>query len=510
MFPGSRVVGECAAPHTSLYFDPTGNVTACCANATYVLGRISPHAESNSIREMWEGQALRAQRVALDSKDFSRGCHECGAGVAAGNRSSILAREFDRYRADGNLDFPRFMDFALSNSCNLRCVMCNGDLSSAIRGRREHREPLPTAYGEDFFEELTEFLPHLHEASFKGGEPFLSRETRRVWDDMLRLGVRPRTTVTTNGTQWDSRVAEYVSGLAMNVIVSVDGASAETVESIRLGAVYDEIVENIGRFRVAADAAGGSLTLNYCLMPQNWHELGAFLADADERGLPVHVIPVGSPAAFDLQRLPTGEIRRVIASLRDEDRVRSRQLGRNLGVWAEQVDRLERHVDGRTRPAVGQGVDSPIRRRARRAQLDERIGDLSDLGPSDLSLSDVGDVREMIADLVAWSGRAVITLEVEDGVIRAVEAPRWSVELLGADQWLGTRTERLVSLICGRTGLLEARLELIDRGRDVVEAKLRIGPADRTMKVRALVVPRTAGETERQVVLLAMPARAVE
>ena len=44
--------------------------------------------------------------------------------------------------------WPERLELALSNACNLQCVMCNGELSSSIRIHREHRTALPTVAGE--------------------------------------------------------------------------------------------------------------------------------------------------------------------------------------------------------------------------------------------------------------------------------------------------------------------------------------------------------------------------
>jgi MoaA/NifB/PqqE/SkfB family radical SAM enzyme len=416
------------------------------------LGRISQGEDSDSLHSIWSGVRLQAQRDALDAGDFSLGCSECRQGVAAGNRGLILARDFDRFWDVVDTDYPSYMDFALSNTCNLQCVMCNGDLSSAIRSRREHRPPLESAYGDAFFEELVEFLPHLREASFKGGEPFLSREVRRVWDEMMRIGVRPRTTVTTNGTQWSDRIAEYVQWFGMHVILSVDGHSAGTVESIRVGVRHEAMLENIERFRQATQASGGSLVLNYCLMPQNWHELGAFLADAERRELWVHVIPVVAPPRFDLQQLPREELRSIVAALEREDRTSRDLFGRNESVWVAVLDRLRRHLaspDAVAAPPSPVEVASPGRRRGERRSSGRRTD------------------QRVCRDLTKWAGRRPLTIEVIDDTIQAVHAPRWAEELLAPSSWVGISTERIPELIGHRLGVTPPDVDL-----DVIEELL--------------------------------------
>ena len=178
---------------------------------------------------------MAAQRQTLERGSYEMGCQECGLAEATGGRRASTAFHFDRFADGAPHPFPRLMDFALSNRCNLQCVMCHGGLSSTIRAKREGLPPLAAAYDDRFFAELEEFLPHLERAQFKGGEPFLARENRRIWDVMLRDGLRPEVSVTTNATIFNENVARYVSELRMHPIISVDGMRPETLEAIRVG-----------------------------------------------------------------------------------------------------------------------------------------------------------------------------------------------------------------------------------------------------------------------------------
>lgn len=337
----------CAAPSSTLYFAPDGAVRACCVNTDHPLG----HIGEQSLHEIWRGAPIAELREALDRDDYSLGCQSCGTQTAAGNRAWSNAPQFDPFAQAEPGSYPRRMDFILSITCNLQCVMCSGDLSSAIRSQREHRPPLRSPYGDAFFDELREFLPHLEEAMFLGGEPFLARESQRVWDLMIEMDCRPRVTVVTNGTQWSPKVERYLRELPMNVTFSVDGATAETVEALRAGARFAELRANVDRYEAIIGPKGGSVGFHYCLMPQNWHEFGAFLLDADAHDRFVIVMTVTEPAEFSLFRLPRDELSEVVAALDDEGRSIRARLGRNAPVWIAELDRLHRHLD-----EVGRGV----------------------------------------------------------------------------------------------------------------------------------------------------------
>ncbi|HWJ98749.1 MAG TPA: SPASM domain-containing protein, partial [Acidimicrobiales bacterium] len=136
----------CGSPSAAMYFAPDGQVRACCVNTEYTLGRIG----EQSIREIWEGARIASLRTALEGRDFSLGCQDCEHRIAAGDRAWSTAEQYDEYLGTEPGRHPRRMDFILSISCNLQCVMCNGDLSSSIRIHREKRPPLASPYGDAF------------------------------------------------------------------------------------------------------------------------------------------------------------------------------------------------------------------------------------------------------------------------------------------------------------------------------------------------------------------------
>ena len=295
----------CPAPFMVMDFAPEGNVHACCANAAHPLGNV----RFQTLREIWDGPRAQALRAAMVRHDFGYGCGSCR------HRLDLGTGEVDRdyYRRNPSpVDTrgPELMAFGLHNTCNLACVMCGGNLSSRLRAL-EGRPRLEPAYGERFFTELTEFLPHLRRAEFRGGEPFLVREHFRVWDLILELGLDLELQVTTNGTVWNERVEQVLDDLAMQITFSIDGVTASTNESVRAGTDHAEVLANLDRFAAYASDRGTRLDLSFCVLRHNWSELGDLLALADRRGVEAHPQLVLDPE-HGLQRLPTEELRRVV------------------------------------------------------------------------------------------------------------------------------------------------------------------------------------------------------
>lgn len=325
----------CYAPFSSLYLHTVGRVTTCCVS-TYVLGSVA----EQTLLDIWRGPRAQALRAALLGYDLSKGCSFCAWQVATPDGPPAFALEFDGTRVDGpEPAWPTQIDFAMSNTCNLECVMCTGELSSRIRSRREHRPPLPRVYDDAFFDGLVPFLPHLERAGFLGGEPFLAAETFRVWDLMAGLGLRTPCSVVTNGTIWNDRVEAVLDRFPVSVTVSVDGATAATVEAIRIGASHAAILANVARFAAYARDRGTELRLSFCLLRSNWQELADLLLQADALDVDVHVNTVTDPV-HGLAQLPEAELARVLAGMEARDEALGGALGRNQGVWDAERTRV--------------------------------------------------------------------------------------------------------------------------------------------------------------------------
>ncbi len=349
-FTGKTLRSACYAPQVSLFFDTLGSVQACCQNVKYPLGNVAV----DRLADIWNGPRIQSLRKALAKDNFAAGCQFCEWQISVGNYLGAYTRNFERFPvAELDPAWPQMMEFSVSNTCNLECVMCKGEFSSLIRSNREKLPPLPKAYGDQFFEDLRPFLPHLKYCKFLGGEPFLARESYRVWDLIIEAGLRLPCHVTTNGTQYNERVEQVLSHMPIELSVSLDGLTKPTLESIRRNANFETVMENFRRFHQYARRQGTYIGLTYCLMRQNWHEFGDFLKFADDWDCEVVVNLVREPPQCSLYTLPIRQLDEIAAAMEEQGRSLRNRLKRNRPVWDEHVGGLRRRVQRRedsTRP----------------------------------------------------------------------------------------------------------------------------------------------------------------
>ncbi|MBY0587948.1 SPASM domain-containing protein [bacterium] len=340
--PDKPFRSSCYAAHVSMYFDTLGNVLACCQNTKYPVGNV----QTERLPDIWNGPKIKKLRNALEKDRFGAGCQFCEWQISVGNYVNAFTRNFDRFPVTSqNPDWPRMMEFSVSNTCNLECIMCIGTLSSSIRARREGLPPLPKAYSEQFFHDLRPFLKHLEFAKFLGGEPFLAAESFRVWDLMHEEKANILCNVTTNGTQWNDRVENVLERFPISICISMDGTTAKTVESIRVNAKFDVVNENFRRFHRYCRERKTDITLTYCLMRQNWHEFGDYLLFGDDWDCEVCVNLVREPPHCSLYTLPVEELSTIADALEKQSSIYLPKLRKNRRVWIEQLTAIRRRVE---------------------------------------------------------------------------------------------------------------------------------------------------------------------
>jgi MoaA/NifB/PqqE/SkfB family radical SAM enzyme len=162
---------------------------------------------------------------------------------------------------------PPLVDIVLTKACNLKCVFCisYGSLTGERwmdfdLYRRIARTLFPTTYG-------------LFICS--GGEPLLYPHIR----DALALARDYRTlvTMTSNGMLLDRETAEWMTHdqSLHELCISFDGARAQTLERIRRGAKYEQILANLEYLSFLKGK-------NRSLFPRMWFRFVLMRSNAEE------------------------------------------------------------------------------------------------------------------------------------------------------------------------------------------------------------------------------------
>jgi radical SAM protein with 4Fe4S-binding SPASM domain len=303
----------CMSPFKSLYFGHYGKVVSCCYNRTFVLGTFP----DNSIQEIWNGAAAQQLRKSIIDNNLDQGCSGCKSLILAGNHDAVKSHQYDGHRSNKN-GFPSVMEFELSNTCNLECGMCSGDFSSLIRKNREGRNPLPQVYGQNFVDQLEEFIPYLEEVKFYGGEPFLIELYYTIWERMIAINPAIRISVQTNGTVLNNRVKRILEQAEFHINLSIDSLEKTNYEQIRKNANFEHTMRNIVWFREYCRERNTFFGLSACAMRQNWHELPSFVRYCNQLQVPVYFHTVFFPKESGFHEMEILELERIATEWKKE------------------------------------------------------------------------------------------------------------------------------------------------------------------------------------------------
>jgi radical SAM protein with 4Fe4S-binding SPASM domain len=179
---------------------------------------------------------------------------------------------------------PKLLEMVLlvTSSCNLKCVMCRRQT------RGDQVDKVPDAAVLNAAYEAAGSLQHVHVQGM--GEPLLTRGVYEIFAELKkRMPGTSRLGTCTNGTVLDEEAARRLLDTGIDyVYFSVDGATKETYESIRIGSDFGVINKNIARLANMRDASRCSapwLMMNFTIMEQHGHEIPVYAALAADLGV---------------------------------------------------------------------------------------------------------------------------------------------------------------------------------------------------------------------------------
>ena len=169
------------------------------------------------------------------------------------------------------MELPHYVQLEPVGQCNLRCQMC------AIQFRQDGPPHGPPAFMSwDAFTALVDGFTGLEELHLQGlGEPMMHP---RFFDMVAyAAGKGIRVTTNSNMTLLNTKRAERIVTCGLDRLhVSLDGATAETYERIRVRAHYDRVLRNLDLLLEARAQHGTGLPhlrMVMVIMRQNLHEL---------------------------------------------------------------------------------------------------------------------------------------------------------------------------------------------------------------------------------------------
>ena len=289
----------CKAPSNNMYFTIMGEVSPCWKTTA----TCDNWSEDRSIMDIWSGDKFQMYRDALAKNVFLNRCTECKVDVD--NEVWPLARAYEKLPVR---EYPSLMELELSNQCNLECTMCSGFLSSGIRKNRDKLPPLKQIYTDKFVEELREFIPHLQELRFNGGEPFAQKIVLDICDMVTEVNPKLKITVATNGTVYTKRVKHILANNNIHLNISIDSLQQKRYQEIRINADFKKLMINFDIFHKYCKDNSRSLVVMINPMRNNWEEMVDFIWFSDKFDINLWYNTILYPMHLAIHSMPAEDL----------------------------------------------------------------------------------------------------------------------------------------------------------------------------------------------------------
>ncbi|MCK9612242.1 MAG: radical SAM protein [Bacteroidales bacterium] len=328
----------CYAPYRSVYFDFYGQAFPCCENRKYYYGKYP----KDSLNDIWFGNKIRRFRTLMKRKKLHKGCATCRYYLKKGSPESMKAWYYGFFPQHET--YPTKIEFQLANTCNLECFMCDGESSSMLRTASLKLPPLSNPYDDDFIKQLEDYIPHLKQAHFVGGEPFMIPVFYKIWKKIIEVNPKCLLIVQTNATILNDEIESLIEKGRFLFNISLDTVDKEKYEKIRINANFEKTMKNIHYFIDYCNRNNTELTITACPMQQNWKTLPDLVNFSNTNNVKLFFHTVYYPQKASLFGMPNRELKiihKVLTSiyLPENSEIEKENL-RNYNALLLQIEKL--------------------------------------------------------------------------------------------------------------------------------------------------------------------------
>jgi MoaA/NifB/PqqE/SkfB family radical SAM enzyme len=250
-------------------FHPNGNVSLCCVarmfppdDGFYRHNKTMLNLNNDSLKHIWEESSVNEVRRQLLNNIKPNACSGCYSIENNGGRSRRQS-ENRRWGTDKEKANLEFLDLRISNTCNLKCMMCYPDSSSSLIPdykkwsdeldfipRNSVNPKMFNWFNEEFIEQLMEYKDSLKYLYINGGEPFIMPLHWKFLERLIEEGVSKniRISYNTNCTTYDEKFSEYWKHFKVVTLgLSVDAVGQKN-KFIRYPSNWEIVNDNILKF----------------------------------------------------------------------------------------------------------------------------------------------------------------------------------------------------------------------------------------------------------------------
>lgn len=256
---------------------------------------------------------------------WASGCHKCEKVENQGIKS--LRQNYNE-KFSGIDDRLEFIDMSVSNTCNLTCKMCNDLYSSRWQSvLAKTNDPQSATIAKkiitkkefsvsDVFYNLN--LKHLKEIKYLGGEPFITKEIKDLFNFLRKENIIDKISFrcNTNCTVFPKKlISELLGFQSIRIDLSIDGID-ELCNFVRTGKGWKEVSEVVEQWIQLRNLHQDKIRLNlhHTSNAYNLHQFDIIQKFAESKNLNFNYYILRNPIFLSYQVLPKEYILEIIRS----------------------------------------------------------------------------------------------------------------------------------------------------------------------------------------------------
>ena len=253
-----QIKGRCPRPFDTILVDKMGSCYACECQSW--LPQSIGNLQIKPLAEIIGSEMHKHMQSSITDGTY-RYCNE-------NQCAYIRSNDPDNFKVNIG---PMHLRLAIDDSCNLRCPSCR-------KGLIFHKEGSAYKLGIKLADKINEWLydykdpVQVHIGS--DGDPFASHVYRYFMEQTPERD-NIKYSILTNALMFKEfhKKVPYVINNLQELGVSIDGASKETYEKLRLGGKWDKINENLECISKLKEKHNFRFILHFVVQKDNYHEM---------------------------------------------------------------------------------------------------------------------------------------------------------------------------------------------------------------------------------------------
>lgn len=278
----------CSRPFNSLMMFPE-NISCCCSIRSDKNNKMmSTYSGNNSIGDLnnfWNSTSMQDLRACILKGDYDTYCKACYQKDTYVKELADLPFDAQRHIIDEEVivDAPSNIEIAFDISCNLKCKSCRLDTASIVGGENRKRY-------DDVYNFLVQSSHKEISLFFNGGGDCFGFESfnflKRIEDNIEQFP-KLKFKVITNGQLFNERNCERIKNIVsriQGIVVSVDAATKDTYEKIRINGKWETIQTNLQLMKQICKQNKAWFVIVMVIQKGNYKEMGLFREMGDALG----------------------------------------------------------------------------------------------------------------------------------------------------------------------------------------------------------------------------------